>query len=254
MTTSIKIERYKNPEQTAGWAGYVEPGGRDWILYFAEDGRTKFYPERDPYTGAVREPDAPVTLFTAYRHEDPTGVSGAGVVGYGWRRQDGRAVFRWLGDYPTETVHERGMESVYAIHSHKGLTSFHEAPASGGDICLPLVALGLSSGSDDRDGVWLSRTQDAPQGMVFGRFTPESIWRERTSPDPVLLTGDLIEGVVIDGEQHLFRPRGWAGSEAGTLGSRGVIELFAQGPSHLLVTRVLDSQGGAPALVRVPLK
>jgi hypothetical protein len=51
--TKIRIERYNDPAGVAGWEGYIEPEDRAWILYFAADGQTRFYPHRERETGAV---------------------------------------------------------------------------------------------------------------------------------------------------------------------------------------------------------
>lgn len=61
--------------------------------------------------------------FALYRHADATGVSGTGVVALGSEFPDGMAVLRWLSDWPTSVVfHERGIESVEAVHGHGGKT------------------------------------------------------------------------------------------------------------------------------------
>jgi hypothetical protein len=57
--------------------------------------------------------------FELYRDTDPTGISGTGVVAEGVEFSDGSVVLRTLGDWPTNVVfHERGMESVEALHGH----------------------------------------------------------------------------------------------------------------------------------------
>lgn len=62
--------------------------------------------------------------FELQRDEDISGVSGTGVVAEGVDFEDGVAVLRWnKGEFPTSVVfHERGMESVDAIHGHNGST------------------------------------------------------------------------------------------------------------------------------------
>lgn len=55
--------------------------------------------------------------------EDVTGISGTGVVAEGVQFTDGVVVLQWLGKWPTSVVfHERGIESVAAIHGHDGRT------------------------------------------------------------------------------------------------------------------------------------
>jgi hypothetical protein len=61
--------------------------------------------------------------FALYRREDSTGVSGTGVVATGAEFDDGVVVLRWRSEWPTSVVfHERGMQSVEAIHGHGGRT------------------------------------------------------------------------------------------------------------------------------------
>jgi hypothetical protein len=61
--------------------------------------------------------------FYLLRHEDPTNISGTGRVADGVEFADGVVVIRWLTEWPTSVVfHERGMESVYALHGHNGKT------------------------------------------------------------------------------------------------------------------------------------
>lgn len=61
--------------------------------------------------------------FRLVRNEDVTGVSGTGVVAEGVEFTDGCVVLRWVGKYPTSVVwHDRGVESVEAIHGHDGKT------------------------------------------------------------------------------------------------------------------------------------
>jgi hypothetical protein len=50
---NIIIGRYDNPEKTGGWAGWIEPEDRSWILFIAADGTTKFYPLRDDTGGVI---------------------------------------------------------------------------------------------------------------------------------------------------------------------------------------------------------
>jgi len=59
-----------------------------------------------------------------HRDFDNTGVSGTGIVAEGLHFEDGDVVvLRWRGQWPTSVVfHERGIESVEAIHGHGGNT------------------------------------------------------------------------------------------------------------------------------------
>lgn len=61
--------------------------------------------------------------FELHRDEDPTGVSGTGVVAEGVSFEDGPVVVRWLSAFPTSVVfHDRGVESLIAVHGHGGRT------------------------------------------------------------------------------------------------------------------------------------
>jgi hypothetical protein len=65
--------------------------------------------------------------FVLVRDEDVTGVSGTGIIAEGveFTGPDGVGVvaLRWLSDWPTSVVfHDRGVESVHAVHGHDGRT------------------------------------------------------------------------------------------------------------------------------------
>jgi hypothetical protein len=61
--------------------------------------------------------------FVLNRVEDPTGISGTGIVAEGVEFSDGVVALRWLTEWPSSVVHyERGMESVHAVHGHDGKT------------------------------------------------------------------------------------------------------------------------------------
>ncbi len=64
-----------------------------------------------------------VRAFTLQRDTDVSGISGTGVVAEGVEFSDGMVALRWTSTWPTSVVfHERGMESVEAIHGHGGAT------------------------------------------------------------------------------------------------------------------------------------
>jgi len=61
--------------------------------------------------------------FQLHRATDVTGVSGTGIVAEGVEFEDGVVALRWLGGFPTSVVfHDRGLESVEAVHGHDGNT------------------------------------------------------------------------------------------------------------------------------------
>jgi len=72
--------------------------------------------ENDPLTDLPR-------AFVLQREIDNTGISGTGVVAWGVEFPDDVCAVRWTGQWPTSVVfHERGIESVIAIHGHGGQT------------------------------------------------------------------------------------------------------------------------------------
>lgn len=61
--------------------------------------------------------------FILDRGVDTTGVSGTGIVAQGVLFDDGVAAVQWLSDFPTSVVfHQRGMDSIEAVHGHHGDT------------------------------------------------------------------------------------------------------------------------------------
>lgn len=62
--------------------------------------------------------------FELHRDEDVSGVSGQGVVAEGVAFSNGGPVaLRWLSEFPTSVVfHDRGIESLEAVHGHQGRT------------------------------------------------------------------------------------------------------------------------------------
>jgi hypothetical protein len=62
-----------------------------------------------------------MTPFVLIRDEDPTGVSGTGVVAEGVEWSDGTVTLRWYGEHAS-TVTWASMASVKAIHGHDGKT------------------------------------------------------------------------------------------------------------------------------------
>lgn len=61
--------------------------------------------------------------FVLQRDVDVSGVSGTGVVAEGVAFSSGVVALTWLSDWPTSVVfHDRGIESVEAVHGHGGAT------------------------------------------------------------------------------------------------------------------------------------
>lgn len=62
-------------------------------------------------------------VFNLVRDIDVSGVSGTGVVAEGVEFSDGVVALRWTTEWPTSTVlHDRGIDSILAIHGHEGRT------------------------------------------------------------------------------------------------------------------------------------
>ena len=62
--------------------------------------------------------------FQLHRDEDVSGVSGTGIVAEGVAFSNGGPVaLRWTSEWPTSVVfHDRGVESLEAVHGHNGRT------------------------------------------------------------------------------------------------------------------------------------
>lgn len=61
--------------------------------------------------------------FVLARDTDITGVSGTGIVAEGVEFSSGVVALTWLSAWPTSVVfHDRGIESVQAVHGHGGAT------------------------------------------------------------------------------------------------------------------------------------
>jgi hypothetical protein len=67
-------------------------------------------------------PTAP-RRFRLVRHEDPSGVSGLGIVANGVQFPDGNVAVRWCcPDLPPSTAVWDSIEAVMAVHGHGGKT------------------------------------------------------------------------------------------------------------------------------------
>jgi len=66
----------------------------------------------------------PMRRFELHRDEDVSGVSGTGIVAEGVAFSAGGPVaLRWTSEWPTSVVfHDRGVESLEAVHGHNGRT------------------------------------------------------------------------------------------------------------------------------------
>lgn len=77
--------------------------------------------QRGPHSGPAAFPTAgPLwRLFALQRDDDPTGMSGTGVIAYGEQLPDGRVLLRWVGPTPS-TVVWTSVDDLVHIHSHAG--------------------------------------------------------------------------------------------------------------------------------------
>jgi hypothetical protein len=72
-------------------------------------------------------------MFTLYRSDDETGISGTGTVAEGIEFSDGRVAIRWcVGDNKSTTLFDT-IESVEVIHGHGGKTTVQWADEAGAD-------------------------------------------------------------------------------------------------------------------------
>lgn len=61
--------------------------------------------------------------FVLERDTDVSGISGTGRVAEGVEFSSGVVALTWLSEWPTSVVfHDRGMDSVEAVHGHSGAT------------------------------------------------------------------------------------------------------------------------------------
>lgn len=59
--------------------------------------------------------------FVLYRHVDPSGISGVGVVAEGAQWSDGTVSLRWLGPSPSFSNWDN-LGTLLAVHGHQGAT------------------------------------------------------------------------------------------------------------------------------------
>jgi hypothetical protein len=88
--------------------------GRVTVLH--EDGSTEV-------KTAARDGYAALGLrrFLLERHEDPSGVSGTGVVAEGCQFTDGKAVLRWCVGLRSTAIYD-SVDELMQIHGHNGAT------------------------------------------------------------------------------------------------------------------------------------
>lgn len=60
--------------------------------------------------------------FVLARHEDPSGISGVGIVAEGVAWTGGTADLHWLTEHETFVHWPGGVEAILAVHGHQGAT------------------------------------------------------------------------------------------------------------------------------------
>lgn len=69
----------------------------------------------------VPEGEPEMRRFELHRDEDPSGVSGIGVVAQGVRFDDGTCVLRWLSQHRSTALYASA-KHIELIHGHQGRT------------------------------------------------------------------------------------------------------------------------------------
>lgn len=72
-------------------------------------------------------------LFKLVREEDPTGISGTGLIAEGCQFSDGTCVLRWTTEHRSTAVYG-SMEELEAIHGHGGSTRVVWVPPPVGSV------------------------------------------------------------------------------------------------------------------------
>lgn len=60
--------------------------------------------------------------FVLFRREDISGVSGVGIVCWGFQFADGKCVTRWCSGEHRQTAVWDDLEAIEAVHGHNGAT------------------------------------------------------------------------------------------------------------------------------------
>lgn len=60
-------------------------------------------------------------LFKLNRLEDPTGISGEGIIAEGVQFSDGRCVLNWMTEVGSMGIYH-SMEDIETLHGHDGKT------------------------------------------------------------------------------------------------------------------------------------
>jgi hypothetical protein len=60
--------------------------------------------------------------FILARHEDPSGISGTGIVAEGVQWTGGAVTLHWLTDWESFADWPGGIDHILAVHGHQGAT------------------------------------------------------------------------------------------------------------------------------------
>ena len=91
------------------------------------------------------------STFTIHRDEDPSGISGTGVVAEGWESSSGEwVVVVWLSETPSMETH-RDIRAVERIHGHGGKSQIvWDSPTQYTPTPLPSPTNDVHDDRDDR--------------------------------------------------------------------------------------------------------
>lgn len=121
----------------------------------------------------------PVRPFTLYRREDPSGVSGTGVVADGAVfRDDGRVVVKWRNSANPYPLPFPSIEALLAVHGHGGKTQVHWWQAHSDEIERLRAQVALLGADNDqlRAKVALAPPDDDGPAKVARTLRRARLW------------------------------------------------------------------------------
>lgn len=123
-TSKVTVHRYSNPANVEGWTGWVEDEAKRWILYFDDEGRTRYYPRRDSETGGVLDDGTLPHWATSANAE----IVARAVLQVGGSRERAASAYR-------STLFGLG-EPASAIDTEHMLRAWQSAIASSGPVLI----------------------------------------------------------------------------------------------------------------------
>ncbi len=123
LAENERLREHGLPESVATWNDAAQRTlGRMCEVYRDAKVETRQARAEVERLRATLEPPMP-RPFVLQRGADATGISGTGIVAGGVVWPDGVVAIRWYSEWPTSVVfHDRGLESVEAVHGHDGKT------------------------------------------------------------------------------------------------------------------------------------